>query len=119
MNPPDRVAAFEAFKGDQKARHSLRCGVLAKLGALDNATLASDLIDNVRGEFKNLNVTELKAIKALYESLTGLKHAKQDEAEKRREVREEAERQGVGREGVSATKLCEYPGDLTVRSLVR
>ncbi|GMH74178.1 hypothetical protein TL16_g06393 [Triparma laevis f. inornata] len=85
MNPPDRVSLFESFKLEQKERHSGRCSVLLKLGKLGNDDLASELVNNIRVEFGNLNASELKGIKNLYDSLVNLKHTKQDEAEKRRE----------------------------------
>lgn len=85
MNPPDRVSLFESFKLEQKERHSGRCSVLSKLGKLGNDDLASELVNNIRVEFGNLNASELKGIKNLYDSLVDLKHTKQDEAEKRRE----------------------------------
>ena len=95
-NPPGRVQTFEDFKDDQKKRHTARCDVLAKLGSLDNYTLASNTIDNIRVKFKALNAEELKAIKTLYDALTNLKHAKGDEAEKRREdLRHELHKYGA------------------------
>ncbi|GMI11443.1 hypothetical protein TrVE_jg944 [Triparma verrucosa] len=96
MNPPDRVALFESFKKEQVERHDRRCDVLAKLGRLNNDDLASELVNNIRVEFSNLNAEELKGIKQLYDSLVKLKHAKQDEAEKRREdLRHELHKYGA------------------------
>ena len=53
-------------------------------------------MNNIRVEFSNLNAEELKGIKQLYDSLVKLKHAKQDEAEKRREdLRHELHKYGA------------------------
>ena len=85
MNPPDRVALFESFKATQKARHDERCMILKELGDMRDATLASERVNDVRQEFSKMNKVEVEAIKSLYDQLTALKHAKHDEAEKRRE----------------------------------
>ncbi|GMI03755.1 hypothetical protein TrRE_jg12660 [Triparma retinervis] len=85
MNPPDRVSVFEAFKAAQKVRHDERCEILKKLGDMRNKTLASEKVNDIRQEFNKMNKVEVEAIKSLYDQLTALKHAKHDEAEKRRE----------------------------------
>jgi hypothetical protein len=43
-NPPSRVEVFDAFKKEQEERHQTRCDVLARLGAMDHYTLASDKV---------------------------------------------------------------------------
>ncbi|GMI21963.1 hypothetical protein TeGR_g1116, partial [Tetraparma gracilis] len=84
-NPPSRVEVFDAFKKEQEERHQTRCDVLARLGAMDHYTLASDKVNTIRSDFKDQNAIELKSIKELYDSITKIKHEKHDEAEMRRE----------------------------------
>ena len=59
--------------------------MLKQLGSLDNETLSSEQVDNLRFQFKEVNNAELKGIKTLYDMIISLKHAKHDEADVRRE----------------------------------